>query len=137
MKKIAVSGYFIWLHTGHLDYLKKAKELGGEVIAIVNNDKQQIKKYGKVIIPLEQRMEMLRAVRYVDQVIESIDEDNSVCKTLAEIKPDIFAKGGDRTKKNIPEAEVCHKLGIKIIDRLGQKISSSSELMKKISHFLN
>ncbi len=136
-KKIAVSGYFIWLHTGHLDYFKKAKELGGKVIAIVNNDRQQILKYSKVIVPLEQRMEMIKAVKYVDKVVPSIDEDESVSKTLAQINPDIFAKGGDRIKDNIPEAEICQKLGIEIVDRLGLKISSSSELMKKGRDDLN
>ncbi len=129
-KKVAVSGYFIWLHTGHLDYFKRAKKLG-EVVAIVNNDRQQVLKYGKVIVPLKQRIETIKAVKYIDKVVPSIDQDKSVSKTLAKINPDIFAKGGDKTKENIPETEVCQKLGIKVIDRLGLKISSSSELMKK------
>jgi len=47
------------------------------------------------------------------------------------IKPDIFAKGGDRTLDNIPEADICRKLGIKMVFNVGGgKIQSSSDLIK-------
>ena len=63
------------------------------------------------------RMEIVAALRFVDEVFLSVDTDGSVCKSLEIIKPDIFAKGGDRTSDEIPESGVCREFNIKIIDR--------------------
>ena len=128
--KIAVSGYFLWVHIGHIEYLQKASKLG-KLIVIVNNDKQQILKYGKVIVPLKERMEVIRNIKCVDKVVMSLDTDRTVCKTLQMIQPDIFANGGDRTKTNIPETDVCKKYNIKLRFGLGKKIQSSSVLLEK------
>jgi cytidyltransferase-like protein len=132
MKTIAASGYFIWFHIGHLEYLQKARGLGDKLIVILNNDAQQMLKYGKIIVPFIERKRVLEAVRYVDEVVESIDTDRTVCKSLELIAPDIFAKGGDRFAEEIPEKEVCDRLNIKIIDGLGNKIQSSDDLLKKL-----
>ena len=77
---------------------------------------------------LEERKTILESIKYVDEVFISIDEDLSVCKSLQAIKPDIFAKGGDRFSGEIPETQICKELGIKIINGLGKKIQSSSSL---------
>jgi cytidyltransferase-like protein len=130
-KIVAVSGYFDPLHVGHIEYLKLAKMLGDKLIVILNNTNQTILKKGKEFIPLEERKIILEAIKYVDEVFVSIDQDESVCKSLEVIKPNIFAKGGDRYAYEIPEKKICDKLGIKIIDGLGKKIQSSSELIKK------
>ena len=82
-------------------------------------------------MPLEERKKIIKAIRYVDDVFISIDKDRTVCKSLEKINPDIFAEGGDRFSHEIPEAEICKKLGIKIIDGVGKKIQSSSELVHK------
>ena len=74
---------------------------------------------------------ILKALKFVDEVFLSIDEDASVVNSLGMIKPDIFAKGGDRFSDEIPETEICNRLGIKIIDGLGEKIQSSSDLVEK------
>ena len=50
---VIVSGYFSPLHCGHLDYLEAGASLGDRLIVIVNNDLQQKKKKGKVILPKE------------------------------------------------------------------------------------
>jgi cytidyltransferase-like protein len=131
MKVVAVSGYFILLHIGHIEYLQKASELG-RVILILNNDRQQKLKYGKVIIPFRERKIVMESIKYVSEVIESIDNDRTVCKTLRMLYPDIFAKGGDRFSGEIPEKAVCDELKIKIVDGLGKKIQSSSEILKKL-----
>ena len=60
----------------------------------------------------------------------SIDKDGTVCESLGAVKPDIFAKGGDRYSYEIPEAKVCREHGIEIVDGLGKKIQSSSDLIK-------
>jgi len=55
-----------------------------------------------------------------------------VIKSLAKVKPDIFANGGDRHNiVNVPEYPICQKLGIKMVDGLGRKIRASSELIAK------
>ena len=80
----------------------------------------------------EDRMKIIKALRYVDDVFLSIDNDESVCKSIELLKPDIFAKGGDRKIHEIPETPICRKLGIEIIDGLGDKIRASSEILKKL-----
>ncbi len=127
-KIIAVSGYFDPIHVGHIEYLKLAKQLGGKLIVILNNDYQCILKKGKPFMKQEERSEILRAIKYVDEVFISIDKDESVCESLKAVKPNIFAKGGDRFSYEIPEAKICKDLEIKIVDRLGKKIQSSSNL---------
>ena len=131
-KIIATSGYFDPLHIGHIELLQKAKALGGKLIVIVNNEKQTILKKGKEFMPFKERMEIIKAIKYVDEVFPSIDEDRTVCKSLEAIKPHIFAKGGDRFSYEIPEAEICKKHNIEIIHGLGEKIQSSSDLMSDI-----
>ena len=78
----------------------------------------------------EERMIIVQALRCVDEVVLSVDKDGSVCDTLRMIKPNIFAKGGDRFATEIPEAKVCDELAIQMVDGLGNKIQSSSWLLK-------
>lgn len=129
---VAASGYFDPIHIGHIEYLEKAKKLGNKLIVILNTDDQAILKKGFVFMPLEERKKIVESLKFVDEVFISIDTDKSVCKSLEAIKPNIFAKGGDRTVSNIPETDICNKHNIKIIDGLGEKLQSSSELVKKI-----
>jgi len=131
-KIVAASGYFDPIHIGHIEYLQKAKALGDRLVVIVNNTKQAILKKGFEFMPFEERMKIVASLKCVDEIFPSIDEDKSVCKSLEKIKPEIFVKGGDRIVNNIPEKEICDKLNIRIIDGLGAKIQSSSELIKKL-----
>ncbi|SVE49870.1 uncharacterized protein METZ01_LOCUS502724 [marine metagenome] len=126
---VAISGYFDPIHVGHLEYIKMAKKLGNKLIIIVNNDKQAVLKKGKSFMNENDRMEIVAAMQYVDEVFLSIDEDTSVCKSLEAIQPDIFGNGGDQIKGSITEEEICKKNNIKIVDGLGHKIRSSSEII--------
>ena len=128
---VAASGYFDPLHIGHIDYLKRAKSLGDELVVIVNNDEQTRNKKGKEFMPSKERMVIVGALKFVDRVFESIDHDKSVCKSLEYLQPTIFAKGGDRYAGEIPEKGVCDRYHIKIVDGLGEKIQSSSILIKR------
>jgi cytidyltransferase-like protein len=130
MKIVAASGYFNPLHKGHVEYLEKAKFLGDKLIVIVNSDHQRSLKGSKEFMDETERLEIVKALRCVDSVMLSIDTDSTVCESLRRIKPDIFAKGGDRFSTEIPEAKVCQELGIKMVDGLGNKIQSSSWLLK-------
>lgn len=129
--KILTSGYFIWLHVGHLETFRRASQMG-ELTVILNNDKQQVLKYGKIIVPYEERKKVLEELRCIDNIVESVDEDRTVRKSIEKYGGTVFAKGGDRFEGEIPEKEICDKLGIKIVDGLGAKIQSSSELIKKL-----
>ena len=73
-------------------------------------------------------MIIISSIRWVDEVFLSVDQDKSVCKSLEIIKPNIFANGGDRLNKEIPEASTCEEHNISLIDGIGKKIRSSSEL---------
>ena len=126
--KVAVSGYFDPIHVGHLEYLELAKELGDELIVIVNNNNQCVLKKGKPFMDEADRVKIVQALGIVDEAFLSIDEDKSVCASLDAIKPDIFANGGDRNTDEVPESVVCKKHGIEMVDGLGGKIRSSSEL---------
>ena len=125
---VAVSGYFDPLHTGHIEYLELAKDLGDKLIVIVNSDLQAKLKKGKSFMPEDDRMKIVSALRCVDEVFLSIDKDKSQCASLAAIQPDIFANGGDRNVGEIPESPICKKYNIKMVDGLGEKTRSSSEL---------
>lgn len=126
--RVLISGYFDPVHVGHLDFIRRAKKLGDYLIVIVNTDAQAVMKKGKSFMPEKERIDIMKALRNVDEVVLAIDKDKTVCKTVEMIKPDIFANGGDRIDGTIPEEWVCDRLGIKIVNNLGGKIQSSSSL---------
>ncbi|MCR4285027.1 MAG: adenylyltransferase/cytidyltransferase family protein [archaeon] len=133
MKKeiiIAASGYFDPIHIGHIEYLKLAKELGDKLVVIVNNDEQAVLKKGKPFMKLDERMAIIKELRCVDEVFASVDKDSSVINSIKIVRPNIFAKGGDRFEGEIPETLICEEIGCKIVDGLGAKIQSSSSLIK-------
>ena len=128
MKKVAISGYFDPIHVGHLEYISLSKKLGDYLIVIINNNYQCTLKKGKHFMDENDRAKILEAIEGVNEVFISIDQDRTVCKSLEKIRPDIFTNGGDRHNKEIPEAVVCKKYGIELLDGLGKKIRSSSDL---------
>ena len=85
-------------------------------------------------MPYLERQEVLYALKGVVDVFEAEDDDNTVCKNLEKIKPDIFANGGDRKEGNVPEYDLCSKLGIKMEFGVGgnDKPQSSSWLVNKL-----
>lgn len=137
MKIVAVSGGFDPVHIGHVRMFFEAKKLGDKLIVIVNNDNWLKLKKGFAFMPETERKEIIEAFSCVDEVILTFHEpgttDMSVCRELEQLRPHIFANGGDRKEDNIPEYELCEKLGIQMIFNVGQggKVQSSSELVKK------
>ena len=128
MRKIAISGYFDPIHVGHVEYINNAKKLGDWLIVIVNNNEQCALKKGKHFMDEKDRVLIVKNIKAVDEVFLSIDDDETVCKSLKEVNPDVFANGGDRKNYEIPESIVCKENNIEIIDGLGDKIRSSSDL---------
>ena len=125
---VAVSGYFDPLHIGHLEYFQLAKQLGDKLYVIVNSDVQAVLKKQISFMNENDRLEIIKSLSIVDNAFLSIDQDKSVSKTLEKIKPDIFGNGGDQIKGSILEEETCIRNNIKIVDQLGKKIRSSSEI---------
>jgi cytidyltransferase-like protein len=136
---VAASGYFDPLHGGHVEYLCRAKELAGQLagssarlVVIVNNDAQAAQKKGRAYLSQDDRLRIVGLLECVDEAILSVDADRSVCRTLDQLRPEVFAKGGDRTGAEVPERQVCERLGIRIVDGLGMKVASSSAITSKI-----
>lgn len=137
-KLVIVSGYFNPLHKGHIEYFHLAKQNGERLLVIVNNDNQRILKESKAFMNEEERKLIINELKIVDYVLLSIDQDRSVSKSLELVHSKyskeydlIFANGGDQSSQAIPEKEICQKLNIDLIDRMGDKIQSSSWLLKK------
>ncbi len=134
MKVVAVSGYFLYPHVGHIRLFRDAKALGDRLVVIVNNDQQQEMKYGRVITPLRDRLEVVAALGVVDEVFAAVDTDRTVCRSLIELQPDIFANGGDRFDANIPEKPICDEHGIELVFNVGgEKVESSSRILGELS----
>ena len=136
-KAIIVSGYFNPIHKGHLEYFKNAKKLSEELFVIVNSDFQRELKGSKAFQDEEERMIIVNSIKGVDKAILSIDKDRTVCKTIEKISNEFseeyelsFANGGDQNNDTIPEKPICKELGVSLIDGLGDKIQSSSWLLK-------
>tara|TARA_R110001592_G_scaffold135377_2_gene351622 strand:- start:4905 stop:5321 length:417 start_codon:yes stop_codon:yes gene_type:complete len=132
-KIVAVSGGFDPIHVGHVRMIQEAAELGN-VIVIANSDDWLLRKKGYVFMKYEERQEILKSIKGVVNVFKASDKDNTVCKSLKIIKPDIFANGGDRKEGNVPEYEVCERLGIELRFGIGgdDKPQSSSWLVEKV-----
>lgn len=132
MIKVCTSGHFNPVHIGHITLFREAKRLGDYLVVIVNNDYQVTLKGSKPFMDEKERCAIIKALKYVDEVVLSIDRDKSIKKTLAMIRPNIFAKGGDSTPENVPEIDVCRKHDIEIVYGVGGgKIQSSSWLKNK------
>ena len=126
--------------------IESSKELGDYLIVIVNNDKQQLIKKGKIILDEGHRMRIVKALRDVDEAVMSIDEDSGQAKTLRKIRemyPNdelIFANGGDRNpeKHALPEDELqaCSDCNIQTVFGIGshevEKRDSSTRINQEL-----
>lgn len=145
MKVVITSGFFNPLHIGHVNLIREAKKLGDFLVVIVNND-EQVKLKGSVpFMSQQERIEIIKALRYADDVVLAIDafadgKEVPISKSLEMVAKKypgelIFAKGGDRNFENLPESEknICKEFNIGVVSNVGGgKVQSSSELLKKV-----
>jgi len=136
-KAIIVSGYFNPLHKGHLELFEKAKAAGGALWVIVNSDLQRELKGSKEFMDENERLLIVSSIAIVDQAFISIDTNKTQCATLEDLADKYsdeyelyFANGGDQNNDSIPEVPVCKEKGIGLLEGLGNKIQSSSWLLK-------
>lgn len=137
-KVIIVSGYFNPLHIGHIEYFHAAKEMGDLLFVIVNNDIQRALKGSKEFMNEKDRLLIISELKVIDKAFISIDEDRTVTNSIKKIHDEysnnyelFFANGGDQSNQSIPESRICAELDIKLLDGLGDKIQSSSWILKK------
>jgi glycerol-3-phosphate cytidylyltransferase/D-beta-D-heptose 7-phosphate kinase/D-beta-D-heptose 1-phosphate adenosyltransferase len=139
-KASIVSGYFSPLHHGHLDLFEAARERSGYLIVIVNNDRQQILKKGRVIQAAEVRARIVRALRVVDEVCIAVEDGPGIDRTFDLIReqfPDTeleFCNGGDRRNiDDVPPDEVAAgaRNDITLLYGIGgtEKTDSSSRIL--------
>ena len=142
------SGYNIYMtsggfatgpHIGHIrcirETAKLAEENNGKVIVLVNSDSFILRKKGFLLMPQEDRVEIIAAIKGVDLATIWFDDTQTVSDGIELFKPDFFAKGGDRSTPNmIPELSVCEKIGTKILYGIGgtDKVESSTDLIYRI-----
>ena len=130
------SGGFDPLHVGHLrcilETVDMAEQDGGYVAVIVNGDGFLKRKKGKAFMTASERAEIIAGIRGVDAAIIWDDGGQTVIGAIEQLKPDFFTKGGDRdNSSNVPEFEVCKRLGTKVVFNVGGgKIQSSSDLVR-------
>ena len=138
MKISVVSGGFDPIHSGHISYLKAAKEIGDYLIVALNSDEWLINKKKKVFMSFEERKNILLNIECVDEVFSFDDDNDGTCiNALLNIKEKyptekiIFCNGGDRNENNIPEMAVdgiYFEFGVGGVD----KKNSSSWILKKL-----
>lgn len=132
-----VSGHFNpFPHIGHIRLFESASRFG-DLIVIVNSDQQIIMRGNDIICPENDRIEMVKSIRYVKSAIVSVDSDKTVTKTLSlirELFPDqamFFCNGGDRVIGNTStqEESFCRRNNIILkYDVGGGKIESSTRI---------
>ena len=131
MPVVCVSGGFDPVHVGHVRLIEAAHRMGS-VVVILNSDAWLMRKKSYVFMPWEERKEILESMTHVMAVKAVDDSDGTVFKALAEIRPDYFANGGDRTAENTPEIVWCIDHGITPLFGIGGgKVAGSQEIVKR------
>lgn len=94
MKKVITYGTFDLFHVGHLNILKRAKELGDYLVVAVSSDSFNALKGKKCVIPDYERMAIVEAIKYVDEVIPEHNWEQKITD-VKEHDIDVFVMGAD------------------------------------------
>ncbi|MCP2263066.1 PfkB family carbohydrate kinase [Promicromonospora thailandica] len=112
---VATSGCFDLLHAGHVSLLSAARRLGDHLVVLLNSDSsvRRLKGPERPVVPLEDRARVLEGLACVDAVVVLDDDEPSAA--VAALRPDVWAKGGDYTWHDLPEAAVVHAYGGRVV----------------------
>tara|TARA_Y100001963_G_scaffold127134_1_gene180286 strand:+ start:171 stop:629 length:459 start_codon:yes stop_codon:yes gene_type:complete len=107
-KKVSlVTGGFDPIHSGHIAYFERAKDLSDYLVVGLNTNEWLTRKKGQYFLPWIERADIIRHLDMVDAVISWDDFDESACGAIAKCleisEKVIFCNGGDRIKTNTPE----------------------------------
>ena len=113
-KIVFTNGCFDILHVGHVRYLTAAKEFGDILIIGLNTDSsvKMLKGNDRPINTEMDRAEVLLALKAVDYVV--LFGEKTAEELIADVKPDIYVKGGDYTLETLPEAKIVQSYGGKV-----------------------
>jgi rfaE bifunctional protein nucleotidyltransferase chain/domain/rfaE bifunctional protein kinase chain/domain len=108
---VATGGCFDLLHAGHVALLRTARELGDCLVVCVNSDDsvRRLKGSDRPLVTAEDRVRVLEALEFVDAV--QVFEEDTPAEALRALRPDVWAKGGDYTLADLPEADVLREWG--------------------------
>lgn len=135
---VTTSGGFDPLHVGHLRCIQESVEISRQqkvpLVVIVNGDGFLRRKKGFAFMPEMERAEIIAGIAGVDAVVLWDDGTQFVTGALEILRPIYFTKGGDRdSASNVPEFDLCEKIGCKVVFNVGGvKVQSSSDLVKAI-----
>lgn len=130
--KVFTNGCFDIIHPGHVDLLRRARDLGTELIVGINSDDSVriIKGNDKPYLNQNDRAEILKSIRYVDEVY--IFDEQTPENLIKKIKPDVLVKGGDWAVDEIIGADFVLKNGGKVFSLPLKADYSSSSIAEKI-----
>jgi len=129
---VLANGCFDLLHVGHVRYLEDARARGDVLVVALNTDEsvRALKGPARPLMPLEERAEVVGALRCVDYVLAFAERDMEA--TLRALRPDVHAKGSDYTVETVPERAVDRELGIEIAICGDAKTRSSTGLAQRL-----
>lgn len=117
-KIVFTNGCFDLLHSGHVNYLRKAKGLGDVLVVGINNDEsvKRIKGRNRPVNTLTNRIEVLAALEFIDHVIPfGNQKDDTPASLIKLVHPDTFVKGADYKNKQLPEGKLLSRLNCRIV----------------------
>ena len=108
---VLANGCFDLLHVGHVRYLDAARRLGDVLFVGINADAAvaRLKGHGRPLMPADERVELLSALRAVDHVV--VFDDDTADTLITAVRPDVHAKGTDYTADSVPERETVRACG--------------------------
>ncbi|ALV34558.1 D-glycero-beta-D-manno-heptose 1-phosphate adenylyltransferase [Streptomyces sp. CdTB01] len=112
---VAAGGCFDLLHAGHVALLQAARRTGDCLVVCVNSDAsvRRRKGDGRPLVPEADRIRVLRALECVDAV--AVFDEDTPERLLAELRPHIWAKGGDYARTRLPEASLVESWGGQVV----------------------
>ncbi|MDJ1132831.1 PfkB family carbohydrate kinase [Streptomyces iconiensis] len=112
---VATGGCFDLLHAGHVSLLEAAARIGDRLIVCVNSDAsvRRRKSQGRPISPLTDRVRVLSALACVDAV--AVFDEDTPEQLLAQLRPHVWAKGGDYAHEELPEARLLRDWGGRVV----------------------
>lgn len=108
---VATGGCFDVLHPGHLETLRRARDLGDVLVVLLNSDESvsRLKGPSRPVVGQRERAALLMGLRDVDGVL--VFEEDDPCAALDRLRPDIWVKGGDYSPDQLPEAPLVRSWG--------------------------